>query len=134
VTELTPEQLEAHRLAAEAPGQAVRAIGGKVRWDWMPWPALREVAMVYTVCQSTREEHPQGIGKYKPGNWISGTGLPLMGYFRGMFSHAFRYFILREELDDESGLHHLAHACWNVLCALETVLQKKGIDDRPGGP
>lgn len=57
-----------------------------------------------------------------------------MGYFRGCISHLVRYYIKGEELDDETGLHHLAHAAWNVLCALETVLQRKGIDDRPAIP
>lgn len=121
----------ARELAELNPGQAVRAINGKVRWDWMPWRALEEVAMVFTICQSTPEEHPRGIAKYKPNNWISGTGLPLMGFFRGATSHLYRYFIKREELDAETKLHHLAHAGWNVICALETVLRRKGIDDRP---
>jgi hypothetical protein len=125
---------EAIALAEARPGEAVRAISGKVRWDWMPWRALHEVALVYTVCQSKPEEHPRGIGKYAPGNWISGKGLPLMGYFRGCTSHLFRFFILREVSDPETGLHHLAHAGWNVLCALETVLQGKGVDDRPELP
>lgn len=125
------EIADANRLAAETPGQAVRAIGGKTRWDWMPWTALHEVALVYTICQSTPAEHPRGIGKYRPWNWLSGTGLPLMGYFRGAWSHMFRFFIIRETHDDETGLHHLAHAGWNVLCALETVMRGKGVDDRP---
>lgn len=128
------QEIEAARaLAEQNPGQAVRAIGGKTRWDWMPWRAVHEVALVYTICQSTREQHPRGIGKYQPNNWISGRGLPLMGYFRGATAHLFRFFILREQNDPETGLHHLAHAGWNVLCALETVLQGKGEDDRPEG-
>lgn len=125
------EQEEARRLAKAKPGEAVRAISGKTRWDWMPWQALHEVALVYTVCQSKPNEHPRGIGKYEPNNWISGTGLPLMGFFRAATSHMFRFFILREERDDETGCHHLAHAAWNMLSALETVIQRKGLDDRP---
>lgn len=131
IEHLSTEQVEARALAVHNPGQAVRAISGKTRWDWMPWRALEEVALVFTVVQSTREQHPRGIGKYTPNNWILGQGLSLMGYFRGATSHLFRYFILRQERDDETGCLHLAHAAWNCLCALETVLQGKGIDDRP---
>src|SRR5690349_3125813 len=75
-----PDEIgEARRLAAEADGNAVRAISDKTRWDWMPWLALHEVAMVFTVCQSNHpdspgDRHSKGIGKYPPNNWISGTG------------------------------------------------------------
>jgi hypothetical protein len=131
VLTITKEQQEARELAEQNPGQAVRAISDKVRWDWMPWQALEQVAMVFTVIQSTPQEHSRGIGKYKPNNWISGTGLPLLGFFRGATSHLYRFFFLREDLDPETNLHHLAHAGWNVICALETVLQGKGVDDRP---
>jgi hypothetical protein len=118
---------DARKLVEEHPDQAIRAIKGKIRWDWLPWRAIEQVAVVFTVCQTPP---PDGIGKYPPGNWIKGDGLPLMGYFRGATSHMFRYFVLRQEKDNETGLHHLAHAAWNVLCALETIIQGKGIDDR----
>jgi hypothetical protein len=35
-----------------------------------------------------------------------------------------------ENTDPESGLHHLGHACWHVLCLLTFSLRGKGTDDR----
>jgi hypothetical protein len=37
----------------------------------------------------------------------------------------------REELDKESGLHHLAHAAWHCFTLLFFSLTSRGTDDRP---
>lgn len=36
----------------------------------------------------------------------------------------------RQELDEESGLYHLAHAAWHCLTLLTFTLRKRGTDDR----
>ncbi len=38
-----------------------------------------------------------------------------------------------EELDEESGLHHLAHAACDILMLQATVFRNTGTDDRPKG-
>ena len=36
-----------------------------------------------------------------------------------------------EDLDEESGLYHLAHAAWHCLCLIAFSIRKRGTDDRP---
>jgi len=40
----------------------------------------------------------------------------------------------REELDEESGLHHLAHAAWHCFALFAFSTRKLGKDDRPFPP
>lgn len=42
-----------------------------------------------------------------------------------------RAFWEKKELDDESGLHHLAHAAWHCLTLLAFAKRGLGTDDRP---
>ncbi len=111
-----------HEIIVEFDTGAVRSSQeGKVRWDLMPWSALRELGRVYT----------WGATKYQDRNWEK--GIP----WTRMFASAMRHltaWMLGEDYDKESGIHHLAHAAWNVLGILEFVLRKRtDLDDRLGG-
>lgn len=74
--------------------------------------ALWQVAMVGTY----------GAAKYTDGGWLT----VLDGerrYTDAMLRHILQE-AMGEELDPESGLSHMAHACWNLLAVLELQLRK----------
>jgi len=76
---------------------------GKPDWTLMPWSALTEVQRVMDY----------GAKKYDKNNWMY-VKRPRPRYLAAMFRHVVAY-AKGEQLDPESGLHHLAHA---VCCAL----------------
>lgn len=91
---------------------------GKPPLAHLPWDALREVAMV------------QAYGQSKYGDFYN--------YKKGMelsrnLSCAIRHitdFMDGDDLDDESGRSHLAHAACRVLFALQNIKDGVAIDDR----
>ena len=75
---------------------------GKGRMDLLPFRALIEVAKVYE----------EGAKKYNDNNWRK--GIPLSRYIDSGTRHLAKWMIgLRDE-------PHLAQACWNLLCLIET--------------
>lgn len=98
-------------------GIAVRSALQKVRFDLLPWVPLVEVARVFTF----------GAHNYGDRNWEEGFS------WSRCIGSTLRHFVkwlLGEERDDESGLHHLAHSIANLLFLLEYVFRGKGTDDR----
>lgn len=92
--------------------------GGKLRYDLLPWESVDEVVKVLNY----------GAAKYSPNNWRGGFE------WGRVFAAATRHlkaWWLGEDLDPESGLHHLAHCSCDILFLLSYVLWKKGSDDRP---
>lgn len=57
-----------------------------------------------------------GEAKYSRGNYRK--GLPLSNLMASAGRHI-RSFMSGQDYDDESQRHHLAHAAWNILVALE---------------
>jgi hypothetical protein len=92
----------------------------KVDWSFLPSSAIEEIIKVYM----------GGAKKYGRGNYRKG-----ISYSR-VFSAAMRHLWAwwrGEETDPESGLSHLAHACWNVITLLEYTKGSYGkFDDRGG--
>lgn len=89
----------------------------KLRYDLIPVEPLRQVAEVYTM----------GAAKYAPRQWEGG-----MDWGR-VYSAAQRHMSLfwsGQDLDEESGLPHLAHAAWNLLALLEYAETHPDLDDR----
>ena len=75
---------------------------GKGRMDLLPFRALIEVAKIYE----------EGAKKYNDNNWRK--GIPLSRYIDSGTRHLAKWMIgLRDE-------PHLAQACWNLLCLIET--------------
>lgn len=91
---------------------------GKIRYDLVaPW-ALEQIARVYTY----------GTIKYDDDNWWKGLKWK-KDVFGCILRHVWKWF--RGEInDDESGLHHLAHAAWNCMALMEYERNGLGIDDR----
>lgn len=97
---------------------AARFSEGKVRYDLVaPW-SLNEIARVYTY----------GTIKYDDDNWWKGLKWK-KDVFGCILRHVWKWF-RGEKYDDESGLHHLAHAAWNCMTLMEYERNNIGTDDR----
>lgn len=90
---------------------------GKPRYDLIPGDALHEVVKVLSM----------GAEKYDDRNWE--IGQPWGKVFGAMMRHCWAWW-RGEELDKESGLHHMAHAGAEALFLLAYALRKVGGDDR----
>lgn len=78
---------------------------GKGRMDLLQVRAIMEVAKILEA----------GGIKYAPRNWEK--GIPLSRYIDSGMRHTFKY--LRGDKDEP----HLAMACWNFLCCLDTQIR-----------
>ena len=86
---------------------------GKGRFDLLPWPAIWEVAKH---CEN-------GAKKY--GEHNVDKGIPIHSLIDSAIRHLVKFWL---GWDDEP---HLTAACWNLLFALEMMLVKPEMDDRP---
>lgn len=86
---------------------------GKGRFDLLPLNAIWEVA-----------KHAEK-GSQKYGEHNVDKGIPVHSLFDSAIRHAFKWFL---RWDDEP---HLEAACWNLLWALEFMITKPAMDDRP---
>ena len=95
-----------------------RFSAGKNRFDLVPPWAMDQLAQVYTY----------GTRKYDDDNWWKGLRWKkdVLGC---IFRHVWKW-VRGERWDDESGLHHLAHAAWNCMALMEYERCGVGIDDR----
>jgi hypothetical protein len=96
---------------------AIRSSKQKVRMELVPVVPLIEVARVMTF----------GAFHYGDKNWQEG-----FSYSRCLgaaFRHIWKW-VLGEDRDDESGLHHLAHVIANFMFLMYYQLTNKGTDDR----
>ena len=92
------------------------------RWDLLPYAALDELARVYAF----------GAEKYEAHNYLRGYAWSLS--LGALQRHVSRW-AQGVDTDDETGLHHLAHAAWHCLALLMFAHHDLGTDDRwrPGG-
>lgn len=89
---------------------------GKRRWDLVP-PEIEEVVDVFTF----------GAVKYADRNWEKGMSWGRV--FGSLLRHSWAFW-RGEDIDKESGLHHMAHAMWNCLALLTYSRRRIGTDDR----
>lgn len=85
--------------------------------DLLPPEALEQVANVLTF----------GAKKYDRGNWSKGI------VYSRILSATLRHitkFMAGEDIDPESGLSHIAHACCNMMFLLHFIRYGKDLDDR----
>ena len=90
---------------------------GKLRYDLLPFEQLEEIVKVLTY----------GANKYEPNNWKL-VQEPIDRYKAATLRHLSAYMQC-EELDQESGLHHLAHAGTNILFLLSFEKYKIKFED-----
>lgn len=101
------------------------ASANKVRWDLVPWDALREVAEVLG----------SGAAKYTDRGWEQ--GVPWSRYYAAAQRHLTSWFQDHLDYDPETGRATLAHAACCVLFLLAYQLRtplpgnERGKDDRP---
>lgn len=86
---------------------------GKGRFDLLPWPAIWEV-----------EKHCEN-GAKKYGEHNVDKGIPVHSLIDSAIRHTIKFWL---GWDDEP---HLTAACWNCLWALNMMLVKPEMDDRP---
>jgi len=97
----------------------LKADGGKPRMDLLPSLPLESIAQVLTF----------GAEKYDAHNWRKGIEFSRV---YGALQRHLAAFNEGEDIDPESGLHHLAHAGCNILFLLEFAQREryKALDDR----
>ena len=103
----------------DPPKEGAKWDDGKVDWSYLPSGAVGEILKIYA----------GGAKKYGRGNYQKGI------HYSRVFSAAMRHLWAwwrGEELDQESGLSHLAHAAWNIITLLEYTQDNKyrSFDDR----
>ena len=85
----------------------------KDRWELLPLTLIKQVVKVFTF----------GAQKYGPNRWQN-----LENEYERYKAALFRHIVAYEEgkiTDPESGIHHLAHAGWNVLAMLYCAMKQK---------
>lgn len=93
---------------------------GKPRVDQLPPAALLEIAAVMGY----------GAEKYGEWNWAEHATKWKWGQLIGsMLRHIF-YWMMREDIDPESGLNHMAHAGANIMMLLDLMSNGCGHDNR----
>ena len=98
--------------------KSIKADKGKMRYDLVPFDALDEVAKVLTF----------GIRKYPSPeeNWrVNSSPEDIKRYEAALLRHMSEHMQGRE-LDDETGLSHMAHIATN---AMFIIALKKGFSD-----
>ncbi len=101
-------------------GSGARANAGKVSFSQVPLHLLAGVARIFM----------GGALKYATYNWSK--GMPYSTAYDCTIRHLFKWWYCREELDIESGEHHLDHAICNLLMLKHYTLTYKEGDDRAG--
>lgn len=122
--------------AADIPKAAVKFDNGKIRWDLIPWDAIEQLAILYSV----------GARKYADNNWLKGFryGRTVAAAMR----HLMKWWLAK--LKGEDGIDyenadlyyevgwqpqsHLVAVVWNIVALLTFELRGLGEDDRPTRP
>jgi len=102
---------------AEKYQSGIKFDGEKERFDLIPAQPLIELAKIYTY----------GAKKYEDNNWRKGVAWGRI--FGALMRHLWAFW-RGEDLDQESGLPHLAHAAWGCFTLLEYMNTQKTLDDR----
>lgn len=89
------------------------------RFELIPAQALQELARVYGF----------GAAKYSDWNYLKGYNWSLS---IGALQRHLALWVLGEEVDEESGLSHLAHVAWHAFTLQTYQLHHLGTDDRVG--
>lgn len=92
-------------------GEALKYDNNKTDWAILPLGAVEEIIKVMKF----------GEVKYARGNFASSTGLSYTRLLNALVRHTFS-FMRGEDLDPESGLHHMAHAGCCVLFILHYIV------------
>lgn len=121
--ELSPEQADALRdindRAARAQAEPQKFDNEKNMLELIPPEFLQWTAVGLTY----------GAKKYAPGNWATGAGFDHSRLYGALQRHLNAYWG-GEDIDPESGNHHLAHAGCMLAFLIAHVARGFGHDDR----
>lgn len=114
----TPEKQEkAKKQQRNHRGGAVKYDGGKPQMSLVPTLAMIEVAKIMT----------HGAEKYAPYNWTKGFDYSKLVDAAERHIAAFK---LGEDIDPESGFHHLGHALCCIMMLYDNTKLHPELDDR----
>jgi len=97
--------------------KAIKFDEGKPRFDLIPGDALEQLAILYT----------RGAQKYEANNWLKGKEYG--SFFAALQRHAWKWK-QGEDIDEETGVNHMAAVAWNAIALLTYQLRDIGEDDR----
>lgn len=97
--------------------QALRYNDGKIKWSYIHWPSIEELAKVLDY----------GATKYTKNNWMK--GFPITSLSDSLLRHVFA-FMSGEDTDPESGESHLGHMMCNLMFMNYVMKFKPEFDDR----
>jgi len=100
-------------------GSGARANKGKISLSLVPIHLLAGCARVFM----------SGAIKYAPYNWTK--GMPWSDAFDPLFRHLIKWWYLGEDIDLESGEHHLDHILCNLFMLKHYTKSYIEGDDRP---
>lgn len=106
-------------LQSNEKGSGARANTGKVSFTLVPLQLLAGVARIFM----------GGSMKYAPFNWSKGMNWSIC--MDCLFRHLFKWWYCNEEIDPESGEHHIDHAICNLLMLKHYLKTYTDGDDRP---
>ena len=111
------EQIEKAKLSLISEPLGRKFDGGKLEYGLLPPYALQETVKVLTF----------GAQKYERNNWIH-VDDGIRRYFDALQRHVWAWK-MGEDIDPESGLHHLAHAmcCLMFLYEREVIYNEKDV-------
>ena len=96
----------------------LRYDAGKPRFDLIPPDALLALAQHYA----------KGAEKYEPRNWE--RGMDWCRVYGSLQRHANKW-MANQEIDKDSGSHHMIAVAWNALALYCYETRGVGVDDRP---
>ena len=102
-----------------AKGSGARRNAGKVAFSLIPFHLLAGCARVFMG------------GRIKYAEWNHSKGMRWQTCFDCLLRRLFAWWYLREDLDPESGEHHLDHVFCNLFMLRHYVDHYKEGDDRP---
>jgi hypothetical protein len=110
----TPEQMKEKEIRSN---EGMKFDDGKVDWSLLPTEATEEILKVFAF----------GAKKYERFNFRKGfkQSRLLAAAFRHIVAH-----MQGKDIDEESGLRHLAHAGCCVMMLLTNIIEGRSDDDR----
>lgn len=115
----TPDDVAEGDVASTEKGSGARRNGGKIALSLVPFHLLAGCCRVFMG------------GKLKYAEWNWAKGMKWSACFDCAMRHLFKWWFCGEDIDPESGEHHLDHVFCNLFMLRHYVDNYKEGDDRP---
>lgn len=117
--DIFPDQVAQGDVNSQEKGSGARRNSGKVSFSLVPFHLLAGCARVFMG------------GKLKYAEWNWAKAMIWSSCFDCTLRHLFKWWYLGEDIDPESGEHHLDHCLCNIFMLRHYVDNYKEGDDRP---